>query len=576
MLNFILNYFFSILFETKFLKMFYRFFFIFFCSIYCLAQPKVIEEFEVPLKIPLLVAGSFGELRPNHFHAGVDFSANYKIGDPIYAPADGVVTRIKVSSFGYGKALYIKHANGYTTVYGHLSAYSNQIMKYVNAKHYELKQFEIELFPLAKELTIKKGDVIGYIGNTGGSGGPHLHYEIRNTQTENILNPLVVSLKNAVNDTEQAVINGVYVYPLTNETIINNENSFFEVALNKVNNSYKGEIIETNGTIGFGINTHDTQNESRGKNGVYRIVTFLNGTKYFEVVFDEFSFDESKHINQYIDYKYYKLSENRIQKLFIINDLPLSLIKTKKNNGQIKVTDKEDFNFKIEVYDVHNNKQTIEIPVKYHAYQSIEKPKPKGKYIDYLKDYAFEDKNISVEWDARTFYEDAFLELAFDNNRIILHKDEYPVQKNINIKMLVPNDYVDKEKAFIGKVEGNKVKYFETWKRGNDFRIRTKELGTYELIKDNEQPSVFFTNEQDAFTDEDVLVFEIQDKISGIATYNGYLNNEWVLFDYDYKTKKIIHKLSDKKFTTGNNTLRLEVTDRVGNNTTFEKTIVVN
>ncbi|WLD22999.1 M23 family metallopeptidase [Flavobacterium dauae] len=554
----------------------YRFFCFLLISLNSLAQHKIITDFDVPIKIPLLVAGSFGELRPNHFHAGVDFTANYKIGDPVYAPADGVVNRIKVSSFGYGKALYVKHNNGYTTVYGHLSAYGNKIAKYVNNKQYESKQFTVELFPLAKELPVKKGDVIGYIGNTGGSGGPHLHYEIRDTKTEHILNAQAFSLKNSITDTEQPIINGVYVYPLTNETIINNENSFFEIALNKQDNSYKSNIIKAKGTIGFGINTYDTQNGSRGKNGIYRMVTYLNGSKYFEIVFDEFSFDESKYLNQYIDYKYYQLTENRIQKLFVINELPLSLIKTKKNNGQVVVNEGEDLNFKIEVYDVHENKQTIEIPVKYFDYQTVEKSKPDGKYIDYLKDYAFEDKNVSVEWDARTFFEDVYLKMDFAENTLILHKDEYPVQKNINIKMIVPDDYPNKEQTFIGKTDGKKVKYFDTWKRGNDFRIRTKELGRYKLVTDTENPIVTFTSNHDAFTKEDVLVFEIEDKLSGIDTYNGYLNNEWILFDYDYKTKKLIHKLSDEKFTTGTNTLRLEVTDRVGNNTTFEQKIVVN
>lgn len=554
----------------------YRFFCFFLISLNSLAQHRTITDFDVPIKIPLLVAGSFGELRPNHFHAGVDFSANYKIGDPIYAPADGVVNRIKVSSFGYGKALYVKHNNGYTTVYGHLSAYGDKIAKYVNDKQYESKQFEIELFPLAKELPVKKGDVIGYIGNTGGSGGPHLHYEIRDTKTEHILNAQAFSLKDAITDTEQAIINGVYVYPLTDETIINNENSFFEIALSKQNNSYNSNTIQAKGTIGFGINTHDTQNGSRGKNGIYRMVTYVNGTKNFEVVFDEFSFDESKYLNQYIDYKYYQLSGNRIQKLFVVNDLPLSLIKTKKNNGQIIVNEGEDLNFKIEVFDAHENKQTIEIPVKYYDYQINKKPKPDGKYIDYLKDYAFEENNVSVEWDARTFFEDVYLKIKTENNKLTLHKDEYAVQKNISIKMLVPDDYPNKDQTFIGKTDGKKVKYFDTWKRGNDFRIRTKELGTYELVTDKADPIVNFVSDYDTFTKEDVLVFEIEDKLSGINTYSGYLNNEWILFDYDYKTKKLIHKLSDEKFTPGTNTLRLEVTDRVGNNTTFEQTIVVN
>ena len=153
---------------------FVRFIFLF-SSLNLLSQTTVEDSFDVPIRIPLYVAGSFGELRPNHFHAGVDFSANYKTGDPIFAPEDGVVTRIKVSSFGYGKALYLKHANGFTTVYGHLSGYEKNIHAYVLKNHYELELFEMELFPLANELPVKKGSVIGYIGNTGGSGGPHLH-----------------------------------------------------------------------------------------------------------------------------------------------------------------------------------------------------------------------------------------------------------------------------------------------------------------------------------------------------------------------------------------------------------------
>src|SRR5690606_38648431 len=201
-------------------------------------------------------------------------------------------------------------------------------------------------------------------------------------------------------------------------------------------------------------------------------------------------------------------------------------IKTKKNNRQIIVNEGEDLNFKIEVFDAHENKQTIEIPVKYYDYQINKKPKPAGKYIDYLKDYAFEEKNVSVEWDARTFFEDVYLKMDFADNTLVLHKDEYPVQKNISIKMIVPDDYPNKDKTFIGKTDGKKIKFFDTWKRENDFRIRTKELGTYKLVQDTEDPIVSFTSNQSEFTAEDVLVFEIEDKLSGIDTYNGFLNNE--------------------------------------------------
>lgn len=540
------------------------------------AQHNIINDFDPPIRIPLKVSGTFGELRNNHFHAGVDFSSNFKIGDPIYAPADGVVNRIKVSAFGYGKAVYIRHRNGYTTVYGHLSAYSDKIGKYVKEHHYQQQKFEIELFPLAEELPVKKGEIIGYIGNTGGSGGPHLHYEIRDTNTEHIINALAFSLKDKVLDTEHAIINGVFVYPLNNETIINNSSSSFEVALTKSNNSYRGKTIRANGAIGFGIHTHDTQNGSRGKNGVYQIITYINGVKSFEIVFDEFSFNDSKYINQYIDYKYYKLTGNRIQKLFTTADIPLKLIKTQKNKGQVFVKEHEDINFKIEVLDVHQNKQVIEIPIKYQEYPIPEKPLPKGKYIDCLKDYIFEEENVSVQWNARTFFEDVYLNIELGQNKIVLHKDEYAVSNNINIKIMVPENYPNKNRTFIGKTDGKRIKYFDTWKRGNDFRIRTKELGTYELVQDTENPTIRFINDSDIFKAEDHLVFEIEDNLAGIGSYEGYLNDNWILFEYDYKTKKLIHKLSDEKFTSGTNVLKLVVTDRVGNSTTFEHTIEVN
>ena len=556
--------------------MIYRAIIFFLISINCWSQTTTSLDFDVPIKIPLLVAGSFGELRPNHLHAGTDFSANFKIGDPVFAPADGVVNRIKVSTFGYGKALYVRHNNGYTTVYGHLSAYGKDIAKYVNDRQYKEQKFEIELFPLKDELPVKKGDIIGYIGNTGGSGGPHLHYEIRDTQTEHILNPLAMYLKDAVIDTETPIINGVYVYPLSKDAVIDGSDTFFEIPLKKVNNSYKSDVLNATGTIGFGINTYDTQDKSRGKNGIYKMISYLNGTKVFEVLFDEFSFDESSSVNQFIDYKYYQQTGNRIQKLFVINELPFSVIKEKVNNGVVSLNKTGDFKYVIEVYDAHLNKQTIEIPLKYQNYEAKEKAEPKGKYIDYLRDYAFENENVSVEWDARTFFEDAYLDINFLENGIQLHKDEYPIQKNINIKILVPEDYPHKDQTFIGLISGKRTKYFDTWKRGNDFRIRTKELGTYKLVQDLEAPTITFLNKETTFTEDDTLVFKIEDDLSGIGTYNGYLNDEWILLDYDYKTKKLIHKLKDKKYTTGTNVLRVEVTDRVGNNAKFEQNIIVN
>lgn len=150
--------------------------------------------FKSPLLIPMQLSGNFGELRNNHFHSGLDYKTNQKEGLPVLAAADGYVSRIKISTFGYGKAIYINHSNGYTTVYGHLQKANGAIESYIKKSQYDQKSFEIEQFPMAKELQVKQGDTIAWSGNTGGSEGPHLHFEFRDTQTENIINPLFLDL----------------------------------------------------------------------------------------------------------------------------------------------------------------------------------------------------------------------------------------------------------------------------------------------------------------------------------------------------------------------------------------------
>ena len=146
------------------------------------------DYFSPPLDITLVAAGTFGELRNNHFHSGIDIKTQQREGLKVYSTADGYISRIKVSHFGYGKALYITHPNGYTTVYAHLQKFSEEIEAYVKKQQYAKESFEIELFPNTEELPAKNNTVIAYSGNTGGSGGPHLHYEVR--INHNAVNPI--------------------------------------------------------------------------------------------------------------------------------------------------------------------------------------------------------------------------------------------------------------------------------------------------------------------------------------------------------------------------------------------------
>ena len=528
-------------------------------------------DFVKPLHIPLVVNGTFGELRSNHFHSGIDFATQRKTGFPIVAVADGEINRIKVSPFGYGNVIYIRHDNGYTTVYAHLEKFEEPIATYVMNAHYKQMQSEIELFPLQGELKVKKNQVIAFSGNTGSSGGPHLHFEVRETQSEEIVNPYLLGMFTEVVDTQKPIINELYAYPKSSNDRVKGLNVPLPLDFKRAaNGDYMVEKLFVSGNVSFGINSYDVLEKSFGKNGVYEIKMRVNGTLYTHVIFDKFAFHQSRYINHYIDYKRYKLKNSRVQKLFNTNNHDIPIFKQLRNEGFIEVKPGEDYQVVIEVSDFHKNTQIIRIPLSYKSYETIEPKQPEGKYIDYYRDYIFEEGNKYVEWKPNTFYEDVYLSIDFTEEEIILGTDEIPVHENIDIRFDVSSLAIDKEKTFIGKVDGKKIQYFETWKRENDFRIRSKTLGTYRLVEDSEPPLVHLKNNKTQFKSSERIVFEIEDELSGIGHYEAKINDQWVLLHYDYKTKTLYHDLNDGVAIKGNNNLILEIKDKMGNSTIFE------
>ena len=303
-------------------KIFYLFAFII-GQVYC--QNNIPQDyFSNPMEIPLILSGNFGELRSNHFHSGLDIKTQQREGVPIYAPADGYINRIKVSHFGYGKALYITHPNGYSTVYAHLQRYAGVIQEYVKDKQYKKESYTLELFPEKEILPVKKGDLIAYSGNSGSSGGPHLHFEIRDPASRP-MNPLLFGIN--IPDTKKPLINTIFAYPLGKDAQVNNSQNPIKLRLIlQKDGSYKTENVTAFGRIGFGISTYDQQNGASNKNGVYQIRAINNGEEVFKVLFEKFSFDETRYLNRFIDYAYYKTNRSRVQKLFRQSNNPISLI----------------------------------------------------------------------------------------------------------------------------------------------------------------------------------------------------------------------------------------------------------
>ena len=530
--------------------------------------------FSNPLEIPMVLSGSFGELRSNHFHSGLDIKTQQRSGIPIYAPADGYVSRIKVGHYGYGKALYIKHTNGYSTVYAHLQKYEATIQDFVKQNQYKKERYEIELFPTESELLVKKGDLIAYTGNSGSSGGPHLHYEIRDSYSRP-MNPMLFGLE--IPDSKNPIVTSIFAYPSGGDASVNKSAEPVKLRLIKQRDgTYKTERISAYGKIGFGVASTDQQNGAYNKNGVYRIKTSYNGKPKIDIKFEKFSFDETRYLNRYIDYTYYKEHKIKIQKLFRQTNNPLSIITQEDNNGFVNVADGFSSNFTIEIEDYQGNLAQITVPVTGNKDSLVVKKQiPKDlQYVPAISSSTIQRGVFTIDVPKNAFYQGTYLDIKTSGDTLHLHRDIIPVHKNISISMDISNyNTSDKNKLYIARQAYKNTSYYTTTRRENDIlTAKTRILGSYSLFMDTIAPSIKTANFKDGkwISNNKTLKINIEDSHSGISSYRATLNGRFILMEYNYKKDVLTYDFSDHIVTDTQNNLRLIVTDNVGNSTTFE------
>lgn len=545
-----------------------------FCCLtsFSLAQNKA--DFASPLDIPLLLSGNFGELRPNHFHAGLDFKTQGREGLKIYAVKQGYVSRIKVGAYGYGKAVYITHPNGYTSVYAHLQKFSPMIEAYVKKRQYAKKTFDIELYPKAIELPIKKGEVIGLGGNTGSSAGPHLHFELRNSESKAV-NPLLYGY-----DIADAIPPNVYQvmgYPLSDGAQIDGSQLPRQINITKQpDGSYLGDKISADQTIGFGIQSIDKQNHTHHQNGVYKVTLQLNGTTRFQYVFDTLRFDEARYINTFIDYATWVEKKSRIQLLYKTKGNRISTIYTANtNNGTIDIEQGMSYIVSIIVEDIKGNSTKINLPIEGKK-QPITEPKvqPQGKHIVASADHIFTFDNAEVYFPKDTFYDDFTMSAESKGDTITLHTPSVPVHKHFNLSITNQKFTEDElSQVFIANIgEKNRIFAEQTTFKDGKFSTRTRNLGKFTLMKDSIAPVLKPINFKENTTlTASVLKVEITDDLSGVASYSAWLNGDWILFEYDPKTRLLTFDFSDIN-TKKTNTYKLEMSakDGVGNTQKLE------
>ena len=264
--------------------------------------PKDKTFFISPLKIPEFLSSNFGELRTDHFHSGLDIKTQSVTGKDVVATADGYIYRIGVSPVGFGNSLFIRHPSGYSTVYGHLERFAPEIEKYVKKRQYEEKSFTIVLWPTKDEIPVKQGDLIAWSGNSGGSGGPHLHYEIRKSEDEKPINPLLFD--SGIFDNIKPVFEKLAIYPANQHTLINNRNAVKRLNVSGSNGTYfipSENGITISGLAGFGIKAYDAMDNNPSRFSVYSIELSIDSISIFKYVMDGFLFSESRYVNSHID-----------------------------------------------------------------------------------------------------------------------------------------------------------------------------------------------------------------------------------------------------------------------------------
>ena len=547
---------------------------IFLFSLTALSQNKYPKDnFSSPLEIPLILSGSFGELRSNHFHSGLDIKTQGREGLKVKSIGDGYIYRIKISNYGYGKAIYIKHPNGYSSVYAHLKKFNDTLQKFIKQKQYNKEKYEIELFPSKNQFKIKKDELIGFSGNSGGSGGPHLHFEIRDNN-ERPVNPLFFGYK--ISDKKTPNVSSVYAYALNDSSYVGEKFQKIKLkVLKEENNKIYTAPIKAYGQIGIGAVAYDKQDYAYNSNGIYKVETYLNGGNNFTAEFNKFSFSETSLINTYIDYKHYKENHSRIQKFFIENGNTLSLIKNAKHNGILKIDNQFSYTFKALITDYANNKTEIIIPIE----GLREKLAKKENITDAVRIYNSQSKLIEKENTLLYFpkgitFKDLNISIEKNGDTLKIHKDIIPLKKAFTITYNIEHlkDSLANKTYIARAYSKNNLSYINTKKEKNKLIAYSKSFGDFCLAQDFNNPTIKPINfkENSNLKNYRFLELKIEDNETGIKNYRATINGKWILMEYDYKTNKIIFDFNDIQLNEKENIFKIIVTDNVGNSSKFE------
>lgn len=525
-------------------------------------------DFHTPIDAPFDLSGTFGEFR-SRFHTGIDFKSRGVQGQKIFSIEDGYVSRIEVNNYGYGKVIYIDHLNGFTSVYAHLKNFSPELDEYVKSELYKSKRNSIKKFPKKNQLRINKGEVIGYSGNTGRSFGPHLHFEIRDTKSQDAINPLMFNY--SYKDDERPIIRGLYIINENNSLV---RNSPIRKKVKKINDStYTVDDFEYNGKIGIGLDIYDIQYKNLyNQNGVYKVELFIDSTLKYSYKMDKIKFSENHYKKIMYDYLSLARKNRKVLKIYTPRNSDLSFLKNNKFNGIINSDSIRNNSLLVRVSDWNGNSSSIKFNIK--ANDSISRRSSyNGIEILTNQNYTLNKNSSIIEIGKNTFYDDLLMNISYQSDTLNLGKEKDPFRSSIRIKLPHKiSDTLELRQSFVGKIINRKISYISSKKNKSYIYASTSSLGEYIISKDTLKPDIKpinFTNKSNIKV-KNTLKLRLKDDLSGIKNYSSYFNGNWALFEYEPKSNMIFHNLSDGIIKDGENELIIKYEDGVGNKGVYQ------
>jgi hypothetical protein len=549
------------------------------------------DDFIPPVDFEMALSGTFGELRSNHFHSGIDIKTQGVQGKPLKAVADGFVSRIVVSPGGFGKAVYIEHPNGYTSVYGHCRNFTNEIDAFVKKEQYRQESFEVNLFPEKDKFQVKQGEIIAYSGNTGGSMGPHLHFEIRETNGQVPVNPLLFEFP--VKDFIRPTILSLMIYPYGNFSLVEGRNKPVQATLAGWGPEYRlksSDTILVSGKIYFGIETYDQLNAANNKNGVCSIEVLIDSVSVYAHQMEKFPFSESKYINSLIDYGYYADHKKRIQKTYIEPGNKLSVYSNVSANGIFEFIDNNTHTITYIVKDAFGNKSILTFPLKSNppTFQQAftnGKNKSDGIVFYHNRDNVFERENIKLTVPEGALYDTLLFQFSeqqsdkFEYSIIYnIHNKRKPLHKPATLMIKPKNiDQAKREKYLVAMVDDNgKDVYAAGGEWEGDFLFTgIAGFGSYIVAIDTVPPEIKPVNISPGknISGQSTIKVKITDRFAGIKNYRATMNGKWILMDWDPKNALLTYTI-DERTIKGKNSFKLMVTDGRDNETIYEAELI--